>query len=94
MIEHFYPEVYVSGKITHKQLYEAHGKFMGLRAVDKKYKVGWPIWLLSSNTVSRGVYQLPSPINVEDEEDMLPLPHQDTPEYREYDAELKDFGVR
>lgn len=91
LIEYYFEDVYKSSIITHKQLVIAHEKFTELRAIDKKYKVGWPIWLLTNNAISRGVYQLPVPSNNVEEESV----DEDSthPYYEEYVAELKRFGV-
>lgn len=77
--------IYKSSTVTHAQLKEMHEEFVKLRTVDKKYKVGWPIWLITNNAVSRGVYSLPAaavektPIN---------------PVYSEYEEELEAFGIK
>lgn len=61
MLEFHFPDIYETGEITHKQLTKIHVHFMDLRDVDKKYKVGWPIWLISNNAMQRGVYKIPRP---------------------------------
>lgn len=90
LIEYYFEDVYSSGKITHKQLKAAHDRFTVLRKEDKKYKVGWPIWLITNNAISRGVYELPVPsgtVKVEEDPDI------NHPFYPEYIAELKRFNV-
>ena len=52
LIEYYFADVYSSGIITHGQMKIAHDKFMELRATDKKYKTGWPIWLITQNVVN------------------------------------------
>lgn len=68
----------------------AHDKFTELRKTDKKYKVGWPIWLITNNAITRGVYELPVPdgtVKIEVDPDI------DHPFYPEYIEELKQFNI-
>ena len=99
MIEYYFPEIHASGKITHDQLKEARAKFDELRTVDKKYKIGWPIWLIMNNSISRGVYILPKAFSVDEwraicEDDPVVSTKPLKSEYSdEYEAELRAFGI-
>ena len=86
MVQHFLPEVYVRGSITHKELIMAHAKFMEMRETDKKYKVGWPIWLIMNNATSRGVYKIPSSDPTVEEK-------SDSPFSEGYEKDLKEWGI-
>ena len=86
MVQHFFPEIYARGNITHKELMKAHTKFLELRETDKKYKVGWPIWLIMNNATSRGVYKIPMVADTEKETN-------DSPHFADYETSLKEFGV-
>lgn len=89
LIEHYFADVYSSGIITYSQLVEADAKFRELRKTDPKFKVGWPIWFITNNQTSRGIYQLPiasaSDIPVDDD-----ISH---PYYAEYLHDLKRFKI-
>ena len=88
LLEHFFPEVYKTGEVSHKQLVAADNKFREMRATDKKYKVSWPIWLISNNATTRGKYHIPK--KQTEEHDASIETH---PFYAEYVAELKEFGI-
>jgi hypothetical protein len=90
LIKDYFSDWYSSGTITHKQLVEAHEKFMSLRKEDPSNKVGWPIWLIMGNNIGRGLYQLPVPKFKEVDEVDPDSTHEFYPEYV---AELKEFGV-
>jgi hypothetical protein len=90
LVKHYFADVHSSGIITYKQLIAADEKFRELRATDPKFKVGWPIWLITNNQTSRGLYQLPvesetSEVTIDDD-----VKH---PFYEEYVDELKRFNV-
>jgi hypothetical protein len=88
LIKHYFADIHSSGIITYQQLVEAHKKFTELRETDKKFKVGWPIWFITNNQISRGVYQLPKEL-AEQEVD----PDTEHPLYAEYIDELKRFNI-
>jgi hypothetical protein len=89
LIEYYFADTYKSGRITHAQLVTAHNHFLELRKEDKKYKTGWPIWLITNNAIERGVYQLPT------QAESVPQIDPDTTHefYPDYIKELKEFGV-
>ena len=61
LLQHYFEDVYNQGIITYAQLNEVHNKFLELRATDKRFKVGFPVWLQTNNGISPGVYKLPKP---------------------------------
>ncbi len=61
LVEFTHPEV--KDTITRTQVFEFHEEFMKLRAKDKKYKVGLPLWLCNNNVLERGVYFFPAEKN-------------------------------
>lgn len=92
LIEYYFAEVYSSGIITYPQLTAAHNKFLELRETDKKYKTGWPIWLITKNQISRGVYKLPVD-DVEEEEPKEVLDSLKQEYYDELNRELAEFNI-
>ena len=88
LIQYYFAEVYSRGIITHVELTESHKKFHELRALDKKYKVGWPIWLIVNNSIARGVYELPIQGNVTIEDDV-----PKTSQQIDFESELTEFGI-
>lgn len=89
LLEILFPDFYKSDIITHSQLKMVHEQLLILREKDKKYKVSWPIWLITNNAVSRGVYKIPKPHMVTVDND----PDMNHPFYPEYIQELKQFNV-
>lgn len=88
LVKHFFPDVYKRGEVTHKELKTIDAKLHQMRATDKKYKVAWPIWLITKNAVSRGLYSLP--VDTEDVEDD---PDMKNPFYAKYKEELGIYGL-
>jgi hypothetical protein len=86
LIKHYFPKVYSSGKITYAQLKEAHKYFVSLRATDKKFKVGFPIWLQTNNALEHGVYKLP----IEGEDVVT---EEISEEEKELLEEMRSFGI-
>ena len=86
LIQHFYPNIYSAGKITYQELIMAHANFISMREQNKKYKVGWPIWLIMNNAISRGVYKIPS-------SDVKIVEVSDNPLSAGYEDSLKEFGL-
>ena len=84
LVEYCFPAIYQSGQITHKELIKVHAQFLDMREQDKKYKVGWPIWLISNNAITRGVYQIP-------QKDFGLT--QQSGDLEELNQEMKEFGV-
>lgn len=87
LLEAVFPEIYAQETITHKQLKQVDADFRKMRALDKRYKVSWPIWLIMNNQVSRGVYLIPK-----DTED-LNKPEADQELVDELESELEGFGI-
>lgn len=91
LVEILFPELYKCGIINHSELKMVHETLLEMREQDKKYKVSWPIWLISNNAVTRGSYQIPKSGSSEviQEKD----PDENHPFYQEYLEELKQFKV-
>lgn len=89
LLEELFPNIAKRDIITVSELKLFHAKLTGLREIDKKkYKVSWPIWLISNNAVSRGVYALPK-----DATQMVSKDVSSHAYYDEYIAELRQFKV-
>lgn len=93
LVEYYFAEVYSSGIITYPQLTAAHNKFLELRKTDKKYKTGWPIWLITKNQIARGVYKLP--VDDGEVEEISPeiLGALEQEYWDEMNRELKQFNI-
>ena len=91
IVNHFHPEV--TTEITFKQINEFHNEFMALRAENKKYKVGLPLWLIGNNTIRRGVYFFPSEANA-----VAPIGTKKVPVKTalldEFKQELMKYGIK
>lgn len=90
LLEILFPDIYKQDTITHNQLKMVHDHLVSLREKDKKYKVSWPIWLISNNSSARGVYKIPketAEIQIQDDPD---IDHQFYPEYA---SELCKFNI-
>lgn len=89
LVEILFPTIYECDIITHAQLKMIHDQLTELRKTDKKYKVGWPIWLITNNAVTRGCYKLPK-----EESKLVDVdPDVDNPFYENYRAELARYGI-
>jgi len=88
LVEILFSDVYKSGIITYNKLKEIDNTLVSLRERDKKYKVGWPIWLITNNAIERGIYKIPK-----DEEIIETDPDASHPFFEEYQSELKMFGI-
>lgn len=90
LCEHYFPQYTVDGIINHAQLKEVHEFLVSMREKDKRFKCSWPIWLITNNAVSRGVYKLPlEKVDLETNVD----PDKSHPWFEEYIQELKQFSV-
>lgn len=76
--------------LTYKRLLELHAHFVSLRSVDARYKCAKPLWLITNNAISRGLYKLPKSTFIDDAED-LPLDSELEIRYRE---ELKNLDIQ
>jgi hypothetical protein len=90
LVEILFPTIYEGSIINHSQLKMIHDELSELRKTDKKYKVGWPIWLIMNNSVTRGMYKLPKETEIIEE---VIDPDVDNPYYNEYVQELARFGI-
>lgn len=90
LVEYTHPEV--KDTITRTQVFAFHEEFMKLRAKDKKYKVGLPLWLCNSNIVERGVYYFPSENNNTAVAESTPK--ESNPNEDEYTARLARYGIK
>lgn len=61
--------------------------FVSKREKDKRYKVSKPLWIITHNAVSRGVYKIPFE-EVKFKETIT------DPMEKMYRAELKKFGIK
>lgn len=91
LVEILFPDMYSSDIITHSQLKMIHEQLVEMRDQDKKYKVSWPIWLITNNAITRGAYKIPKQNGVEESID--DDPDKDHPFFQEYIQELKQFNV-
>lgn len=66
LVEIYFPEIKTRGVVTNKEVRTIHDFFVGKRAEDKRFKISHPIWLITNNAVSRGVYTFPSSSFVEE----------------------------
>lgn len=90
LLEILFPDIYKNDTITHNQLKMVHDHLVSLREKDKKYKVSWPIWLISNNAIDRGVYTIPKETEEIQTQDDPDIDHQFYPEYA---FELMKFGI-
>lgn len=54
MVNLFHPEI--EDTITFAQINKIHEEFLGLRP---KYKIGFPLWIVSENRIGKGLYSFP-----------------------------------
>ena len=59
LVQQFFPTIAERGTITYKELHDVHDYFLSKRSDDSTFNVGFPIWIIQSCTISRGVYRLP-----------------------------------
>lgn len=89
LVELLFPEIYANDTISVSELKTVHNHFLELRKTDAKYKVSWPIWLITNNALERGVYVLPKPnANL-----MVESSREKHEYFAEYESELRQFGV-
>lgn len=91
IVNHFHPEV--TTEITFKQINDFHNEFVALRAENKKYKVGLPLWLIGENAIRRGVYFFPAEANKSAPVGMKKMPVK-TALLDEFKQELKKYGIK
>jgi hypothetical protein len=69
LVEAVFPEDREAGEISYKRLNEIHNHFVSLRGRDGRYKCSKPLWLITNNAISRGVYKFPSSKSIEIEQE-------------------------
>lgn len=60
LVEQHFPEVKLRGVVTFKEINSIHDFFFEKRESDKRYKISKPLWLITNNAISKGVYQFPA----------------------------------
>jgi hypothetical protein len=91
LVQMFHPEI--KDSITFQQLKSFHDEFKAMRSENKRFKTGFPIWLITHNAVERGVYFFPSEENVIDSEPDLCVEIDPQLELF-YKKELENYGIR
>jgi hypothetical protein len=89
LVEIHYPELITRDTLTYADLKRIHTEFVGKRAENKKYKCSMPLWLITNNAISRGLYRFPASWLVFDEY----VGVVDEPLEIIYREELKRFGI-
>jgi hypothetical protein len=89
LVELFFPDIKTRGVITFQEMNDIHAFFVKKREENKKYKCSMPIWLITSNAMSRGVYKFPAS-DVTIEQDTSGLTELDL----QYHAELARYGIK
>jgi hypothetical protein len=84
LVEIHFPQY--TDTITYEQLNIIHAVFTAKRNEDRRFKCSKPLWLISNNAVSRGVYKFPGSKDAVIEEVLS----EDEKMYR---AELSKYGI-
>jgi hypothetical protein len=87
-VELLFPELVVDGNIALSDVKIIHDKLVEKRIEDKRFKVAFPIWLITNNQVSRGVYKFPKSDSSND------VVSVNTPQDELYVSELSRYGIK
>lgn len=87
LVELFFPDIQLRGKITYKEIQEVHEFLLKKRDEDKRFKCAMPLWVITNNALSRGVYQFPA-------SDVSKAMTFDEKMEQFYLAELARFGIK
>jgi len=93
LVEKHFPNILdvTKGVLSYKDLQDIHANFTARRVEGKQFKVSKPLWLISNNAISRGVYKFPFS-TVEEIVDEQAEP--DTEMEIRYQAELAKLDIR
>ena len=57
LVEIYFP--HIQRTITYSEIRQIHDFFSAKRAEDRRFKISKPLWIITHNAVSRGVYDFP-----------------------------------
>jgi hypothetical protein len=83
LVQIHFPEI--TSEITFTQINTIHEFFLGKRSEHKNYKVGMPTWLITNNSLKRGVYFFPASMYNNTD---VPLTEKET----QFRSELSESG--